>query len=433
MVSMNVEAKHDDSKRGRRRVKLTKTEVERLKPDGDAKQTIYWDTELRSFGICVGVTAKTYIVYRTVGSRQQGNRRNIKLTIGRHGVYMPDEARKRARELLAEFAEGKDPRESRRIVAAQQMTLDEAWKMFRRARPLKPLTLNDYTRAVERYLKDWLSRPLASISGQDVIEMFTRLSQDPGLGESIATHTLRTFRAVYNFAAVANDSLPRNPADRLTKLKLWRRDRRRTTYIQPYQLSAWCAAVAALKNENARDYLRLILFTGMRRSEAMSLRWDRIDFGRRTLTVPRTKNGEPLVLPLNRPVFTLLSDRRKRHPNDEFVFPGDAAQGHLREPKKWIAEVAKASGVPVTLHDLRRTFATVGEAVNVGHTTIKRLLNHRPGRDVTENHYIGLGIEQLRGPAERIASYIERASRRDSKTSQDGARVLQFTAGADIG
>lgn len=154
--------------------------------------------------------------------------------------------------------------------------------------------------------------------------------------------------------------------------------------------------------------MQLLLFTGMRRSEAASLRWENIDFARRIFMVPVTKNGDPLLMPMSRFVFNLLKARREKTPDSEFVFPAESEKGFLREPKKWVAAVSQQSGVQVTLHDLRRTFATVAETLNVGQRTIQRLLNHRPGREALTS-YVVFGVEQLREPVEKIAQFIEKA------------------------
>ena len=93
-----------------------------------------------------------------------------------------------------------------------------------------------------------------------------------------------------------------------------------------------------------------------------------------------------------------------------------------------MTQAAAISGVRVTLHDLRRTFATIGEAVNVGQTTIQRLLNHRPGRDTASNNYIVLGVEHLRECVERIAAYIQRAVLSNSKCGQLERHLFEFIA-----
>ena len=94
----------------------------------------------------------------------------------------------------------------------------------------------------------------------------------------------------------------------------------------------------------------------------------------------------------------------------------------MQEPKKAIAKVREASGVSFTLHDLRRTFITVAEGLDISSYTLKRLLNHKNNRDVTAG-YIVLNAERLRQPMERISSYILRAA-----GIEETGRVIEITS-----
>jgi integrase len=149
----------------------------------------------------------------------------------------------------------------------------------------------------------------------------------------------------------------------------------------------------------------IALLTGMRRSEIARLRWDYIDLDGRTLNVPTTKNGDPLELPLSNFLHELLVRRRDDDPEGEWVFPGRGETGHMVETKKFYARVTKSSGIRFTLHDLRRTFVTIAESLDIPHYALKRLLNHRGANDVTAG-YIIIDVERLRGPVERVAQRI---------------------------
>jgi len=155
----------------------------------------------------------------------------------------------------------------------------------------------------------------------------------------------------------------------------------------------------------ARDFLLMALFTGMRRGELMALRWDNVDLTARTLHLPKTKNGDPLNLPLSAFLAELLTERRKQAGDSPFVFPGSGKQGHLMETKKFLLRVSAGSGVSFTLHDLRRTFITIAESLDVPYYALKRLLNHRANGDVTGG-YIVVNAERLRGPVELVAARI---------------------------
>lgn len=173
---------------------------------------------------------------------------------------------------------------------------------------------------------------------------------------------------------------------------------------------------------NARDFLLLLLFTGMRRSEAQRLRWQDVDLKDWTLVVPETKNGEPLMLPLSDFLVELLTARHEAKGQSEFVFPGDGIIGHLKEPKRFIAKVRSASGVEFTLHDLRRTFITIAESLDISAYALKRLLNHKGGRDVTTG-YIVLSVERLRKPMQKIADRLLSLASGEEANAQELAKV----------
>ena len=166
----------------------------------------------------------------------------------------------------------------------------------------------------------------------------------------------------------------------------------------------WWKAVMA-EPDYARDFLLTALFTGMRRGELMALRWENVNLETRTLYLPKTKNGDPLMLPLSGFLTDLLRERHARATSLDWAFPGPGKQGHLMETKKFLPGVSTGSGVNFTLHDLRRTFITIAESLDVPYYALKRLLNHRANGDVTGG-YIVVNAERLRGPVELVAARI---------------------------
>lgn len=75
---------------------------------------------------------------------------------------------------------------------------------------------------------------------------------------------------------------------------------------------------------------------------------------------------------------------RKQNQTNEFVFPGIGAAGHIIEPRKQIAKVTQQADIQFTVHDLRQTFITTAESLDIPAYALKRLLNHRMSNDVTE-------------------------------------------------
>ena len=132
------------------------------------------------------------------------------------------------------------------------------------------------------------------------------------------------------------------------------------------------------------------------------MRWEHVDLVGRTLTVPETKNREPHVLPLSDFLVDMLRERQQGSP---WVFPGSGKSGHYEDPKKAVKEVVALSGVEFTPHDLRRTFITIAESLDIPAYALKRFLNHKANGDVTAG-YIVLSVERLRRPMQSITDHI---------------------------
>lgn len=377
-------------------LRLTRRTIDDL-PHPDSGQIFYRDTQLTGFGLRVGTQSKVYY------AEGQVNRQTRRVTIGRADIFAPEIARKKAMALLAEMADGFDPNAERRKEVVGKLTLADAFDSFFSARPhLSAYTVLNYTRTAKLYLKTWRKKPINEITRQMVLKRHQELSAE--IGKTTANNVMRHLRSVYNFAAATHDEFPPNPVQILTQARAWHREQRRQTVVTALDLPSWWKAVMA-EPEHSRDFLLLALFTGMRRGELMALRWDNVDLNARTLHLPKTKNGDPLNLPLSTFLTDLLTTRKDLAGSSPWVFPGPGKDGHLVETKKFLLRVSAGSGVSFTLHDLRRTFITIAESLDVPYYALKRLLNHRANSDVTGG-YIVVNTERLRGPVEQVAKQI---------------------------
>jgi integrase len=190
--------------------------------------------------------------------------------------------------------------------------------------------------------------------------------------------------------------------------KAWYRLPPRERMVKTDNLPAFYQAVDELPSRTQRDYLLLLLFTGLRRREGASLLWDDVDFAARVIRLParRTKTGRPLDLPMTDFVRDLLIARRAIGNDGPFVFGADSKSGHLEEPKFPLQQVAETSGIKVSAHDLRRTFVTVAEETDISVLALKALVNHSLGNDVTSG-YVQMSRERLREPAQRVCDRLK--------------------------
>ena len=150
--------------------------------------------------------------------------------------------------------------------------------------------------------------------------------------------------------------------------------------------------------------LRLLLFTGCRVSEILSLRWDQIDFERRLISFEDTKTGEQ-EFPLNPAVVEILA-ALPRSESNPYVLPGREEGSHISELRRaWIRVRDKAGLEDVRIHDLRHSFASVGVGLGLGLPMIGALLGHREVR--TTARYAHLDNDPQQRASEAIAEAIK--------------------------
>lgn len=377
-------------------IRFTKKAVDAIEHPASG-QILYRDNQLRGFGLRVGAQSKVYFAEGQVRYRSR------RVSIGRADVISVDAARKRALSILSDMSAGVDPTAEKRRAEREGITVEKAFERFFTARKtLQAVTVETYSRSLSLYLKDWRKRPIVAISRTIVMTRHQQIAKKHG--EVTANNAMRYFRSVYNVTAASFDDFPPNPVIILTQARAWFPERRRRNLVSAEDLPAWWAAVQN-EPEYSRDYLLMALFTGMRRNEIAKLRWEHIDLKKRSLHLPRTKNGDPLDLPLSDFVADLLQKRSANRKKSPWVFPGPGKSGHLMETKKFTSRVTERSGVDFTLHDLRRTFISIAESLDIPHYALKRMLNHRISGDVTGG-YIVIDVERLRQPFQAVADRI---------------------------
>lgn len=371
--------------------------------DGKSTQAFYRDSIIAGFGLRVtSGGAKSFIVEKRVDGRVK------RKTLGRYGNLTVEQARKEAQKFLGKVASGIDPIREVQEKRAKRITLSDAFQDYLATRKnLKPNTLNDYNRSMGEMFKDWQTKALSDISRDMVI---TRHAEYGARSPARADNGMRILRAIFNHAlqryqdASGKPFLVANPVDVMSHQRAWYKVERRQTLIKDHQLKPWYEATMQLNNQTTRDYLHLVLLTGLRRTEAATLTWDQIDFKEKTLTITATKNNRIHRLPFSDAIEVLLT-RRHEERSSPFVFSSDAERGHLSEPRTAIARVTKLSGVTFTLHDLRRTFITAAERLDIPAYALKRLINHKDPNDVTEG-YIIFDVERLRVPMQKITDFF---------------------------
>ena len=215
-------------------------------------------------------------------------------------------------------------------------TSEDAFQDYMSANPNRSESTNQlYNYEARRYLGDWLSRPLDSITRRDVEARFNQITADHGW--SPANRAISLLRSVYRRPCVDVDGL-RDPVG------LWlagggkfHRKARRKISAPAEVLPRWRAGIQAEVNNDAiRDALWFGLYTGMRRDEVLTLRWDHVEMDTLSFLVEETKTGVPLELPITRQLADVLERRRAANDNlpnglRDWVFPSPTSTtGHVQ-------------------------------------------------------------------------------------------------------
>lgn len=193
-------------------------------------------------------------------------------------------------------------------------------------------------------------------------------------GKVAANHMLTYARAAINWCIKIELTDCENPWVGARKFKTQARER----FLSRTELLSFFSSLRALPNDSGiRDYLYICLFTGARRGNVLSMRWQDIDLDLGIWRIPRTKSGDSHTLPLPSAVLSILNERVK-HRSCDWVFSGKGKTGHLVEPIKTWRKLLRSAGLSnLRMHDLRRTLGSYMAMGNQSLQMIGKVLGHK--------------------------------------------------------
>jgi integrase len=354
---------------------------------------------------------KTFRVYKKI----KGQTSPISITLGKFPDMSIENARKSAIEAINKLSTGVNPNEQFRAEKKSKITLREVYDDYVASRELSPSTIIGYQSVIKTYLVEYSDKPLLNITEEVVKREHAKITLNSAAQADLV---MRTLRALFNYAKYEYRGLDnsylfdQNPVQILSHQRQWNKVGRKNTRISISQLQEWFTGIKTVRAEGDEfcqsvcDLVEFALLTGLRRSELLSLTWAQVNLKDNTYYLDKTKNGDPLELPISSYIRTILDGRFRKKDKFGYVFNAPNEYGVIKEPKKVIVKIREESGIEFTLHDLRRTFTTTAESLNIGPYMIKRLLNHRTRRDDVTAGYIILTPEELRTPAQSIENKI---------------------------
>ncbi len=338
---------------------LTKRAIDALRYEGGpgaAMQQVLYDGEVPGFGLRVYPSGKKSFILRY---RNEAGRSKL-VTIGRYGVLTPTQARRRAHALLADVYGGDDPVELRRTERSESITLGEFADRWLEdyARPHRRSWLEDRRRIKTRIKPALGSRRLRDVTPADVARLHATIGKSAKVE---ANRVVQLMRAVFN-AALAWQVLPAghaNPAmvSRTTYggangVRTFR-ERSRERFVREDEMPRLLKSIA-LEESEIQALLRLVLYTGCRKSEILTAKWEQVHIQRAELALSEGKEGGRVVFLSDAALAVLRSMVRTASPY-LFPSPNDAQRPRADIRRQWQRVRKNAGLLDVTLHDLRRT------------------------------------------------------------------------------
>ena len=376
-------------------LRITKRAVDALTVEaGDA---VFWDQALPGFGVRVHATGrKVYVV------QSRGPTGPKRVTLGRHGDLSTDEARKQAAVVIDRIKQGEDP-----ILKPPEpeLTLSQLSERFMNTHVnvhCKPGTIATYRSVLDKHILPMLGMmPISEVGRKEISALHHRLRDTP----AVANRAVKLVSKMYSLAeAWGNMPSGRNPCGSVRRY----RERSRERFLTPEEFrclgrvlqeseadgSVWPPAIAAI---------RLLMLTGCRKREILTLRWEDVDRTAGELRLRHAKAG-PRMVPLAAPVLAVL-DRIPRMDGNPWVLVGQRPGTGLTKLDNYWYIIRKQAGLDdVRIHDLRHSYASRALALGEGLPTIGKLLGH--GKAGSTARYAHLMRDAEKEAATRVGDSI---------------------------
>lgn len=408
------------------KIAFTAGRVAGFKCPTDKKQVFLWDVTAPGLGLRATPAGKTAYVFQG-----EFHQKTIRVTIGSPAAWSIPQAQEKSRELQRQIDEGYDPRDVKRGVvaaavekkaaaAAHAVTVGEAWERYLEER--RPfwgvLNYRDHVKiaqagGVQRErlpgvktipgpLAELLPLRLADLTAPTIEAWAAKEAKDrPARVRS----ALRLLKAFLRWAASEPDLKGKadpTAASAKKAREIAGKAKPKNDHIQREQLPTWFAHVRQLQNPVISAYLQCLLLTGARREELAELKWEDVNFQWCGIELKDKIEGRRAV-PLTPFVAHLLAALPRRN---EWVFSSPAsASGRLTEPSIAHRQACAAAGLELTLHGLRRSFASLCEWLDIPGGISAQIQGHAP-QGVREQNYIRRPLDLLRVHHEKIETWI---------------------------
>jgi integrase len=380
--------------------KLTKRTIDATEPQ--VMEFFIWDESIPGFGVRVMPSGrKSFVVQYRAGRRPR------RMSLGPSTVLTCDQARTRAITIITAVKNGEDPAADRAAKrnAATVSDLAERFDKEHIAVRLKASTAKEYRGNLRRFILPALGRlAVPEITRADVAKFHHDLRHIPYQANRCLEVVSKMFVLAEMWGLRPDGS---NPRKHIRKYPEEKRER----FLSAAELRRIGEVLREMESErvelsSAILAARLLILTGCRLGEIMTLKWEYIDFHERALRLPDSKTGKKIVH-LGTPPVAYLHDAQ-RIAGNPWVITGTLPGKPLSDLQPFWQRVRARAGVKdVRIHDLRHTFASTAVASGQGLPMIGKLLGHTQVQ--TTARYAHLAAGPVRTAADAVAQSLRQA------------------------
>jgi integrase len=262
-------------------------------------------------------------------------------------------------------------------------------------------TKTDYKQTISFYLQDWMSFKITDISRQMIVERFEQI-RDYGVFGGKATHSqaskcFRVLSAMFNYA-IGYDHLESNACEVLKQRRIKKFTKAKESFLTKREGRKLLDFIGESRDSQLLA-IRMYLQTGLRKEECLGLKWKDIQdidgIQCIVLDPSRTKNNHIHIIPITETMQDILDKSMSQKGEDNYIFTKKDNTSRIGAMRYAIRNITEQVGIPyVTVHDLRRSFASCADTAGIEHKRIKQMMNHKD-KDITERYIQRLHNEAL--------------------------------------
>lgn len=366
-----------------KKFKFTNANIKNL--PAPTKRTFVYDTIEVGLSLQITPNGAKSFYYRGVVLGKQ-----IRVKLGEPSYMSVDDARQTARKAKINMKEGINPIEERKKITGES-SLEQLYTRFmdEKEQHIRPITMEYYKDLWKRYLSTLANKKISQITPDELKILHKRLTLNNG--KRCANQTIVLLRTIYNHFIKQNIYQGFNPGNAVQLNK----QIARTRHLSGNELESFRDAINEIEDSIPKFAIMMLWFTGARRRNVFSMKWEDIKLEEKLWTIPETKTQNDANVVLVNAAIDILNQLKDMRYNEYVFFSTTSKSGHIGGVRKtWEGILKRAKITNFHLHDLRHTFATSLLANGADAFMVKKALTHKSLQST--QIYVNLEVDDLR-------------------------------------